>query len=46
MLATTASGQLAPATAVFAGRCFWGVEGVFEHCSKTPSALGTHSRNP
>jgi len=43
MLATTASAQAAPATAVFAGGCFWGVEGVFEHVKGVLSATAGYA---
>ncbi len=43
MLATTASAQAARATAVFAGGCFWGVEGVFEHVKGVLSATAGYA---
>ena len=42
-LTTSAVAQVAPATAVFAGGCFWGVEGVFEHVKGVLSATAGYA---
>ena len=42
-LTTSASAQATPATAVFAGGCFWGVEGVFEHVKGVLSATAGYA---
>jgi peptide-methionine (S)-S-oxide reductase len=45
-----ARGKTAPETAVFAGGCFWGVQGVFEHVKGVTRAVsgyaGGHVANP
>jgi peptide-methionine (S)-S-oxide reductase len=45
-----AGGKTAPETAVFAGGCFWGVQGVFEHVKGVTRAVsgytGGHVANP
>jgi peptide-methionine (S)-S-oxide reductase len=45
-----AAGKTAPETAVFAGGCFWGVQGVFEHVKGVTRAVsgyaGGHVANP
>jgi peptide-methionine (S)-S-oxide reductase len=45
-----APGKTAPETAVFAGGCFWGVQGVFEHVKGVTRAVsgyaGGHVANP
>jgi peptide-methionine (S)-S-oxide reductase len=50
MALTPQSGAQALQTAVFAGGCFWGVEGVFEHVRGVQSAVsgyaGGTTRNP
>ena len=40
---TAASAQATPATAVFAGGCFWGVAGVFEHVKGVLSATAGYT---
>ena len=42
-LTTSPSAQLSTATAVFAGGCFWGVEGVFEHVKGVLSATAGYA---
>jgi len=37
------SAQAPPATAVFAGGCFWGIEGVFEHVKGVVSATAGYA---
>jgi peptide-methionine (S)-S-oxide reductase len=45
-----AAGKTAPETAVFAGGCFWGIQGVFEHVKGVTRAVsgyaGGHVANP
>jgi peptide-methionine (S)-S-oxide reductase len=45
-----APGKVAPETAVFAGGCFWGIQGVFEHVKGVTRAVsgyaGGHVANP
>ena len=45
-----AAGKTTPETAVFAGGCFWGVQGVFEHVKGVTRAVsgyaGGHVANP
>jgi peptide-methionine (S)-S-oxide reductase len=45
-----AAGKTGPETAVFAGGCFWGVQGVFEHVKGVTRAVsgyaGGHVANP
>src|SRR2546430_3771297 len=43
MLRPGGCGRAAPATAVFAGGCFWGVEGVFEHVKGVLSATAGYA---
>jgi peptide-methionine (S)-S-oxide reductase len=49
-LADEAAGKTAPETAVFAGGCFWGVQGVFEHVKGVTRAVsgyaGGHVADP
>jgi peptide-methionine (S)-S-oxide reductase len=42
-LAAPARAQAAPQTAVFAGGCFWGIEGVFEHVKGVLSATAGYA---
>jgi peptide-methionine (S)-S-oxide reductase len=42
-LVTPVGAQTAPETAVFAGGCFWGIEGVFEHVKGVLSATAGYS---
>ncbi|HEX3702307.1 MAG TPA: peptide-methionine (S)-S-oxide reductase MsrA [Vicinamibacterales bacterium] len=37
------SGQTAPAVATFAGGCFWGVQGVFQHVKGVTSAVSGYA---